>query len=69
MTVRFPAPLRPGDLVGVTAPSSGVPEVLRPRLEFCVQHLRERGYRVRLGGGAWTAPASSAHPPATGPPS
>jgi len=63
MTVRFPAPLRPGDLIGVTAPSSGVPEVLRPRLEFCVQHLRERGYQVQVGecmdgAGVVSAPAA-----------
>ncbi len=47
--IRFPAPLRPGDLIGVTAPSSGVGRRERARLDFCVQDLRERGYRVRLG--------------------
>ncbi|MCU1693380.1 MAG: mccF [Frankiales bacterium] len=49
MTVRFPAPLRPGDLVGVTAPSSGVTDAQRPRLDACVADLRARGFRVRLG--------------------
>ena len=49
MTVRFPAPLRPGDLIGVTAPSSGVSDKLRPRLEFAAEVLRDRGYDVRLG--------------------
>lgn len=47
--VRLPAPLRPGDVVGVTAPSSGVSRALWPRLEVAVEVLRRRGYRVRLG--------------------
>lgn len=49
MSVRFPAPLQPGDVIGVTAPSSGVPAALRPRLELGVRDLEQRGYRVRLG--------------------
>lgn len=49
MTPRYPAPLQPGDRIGVTAPSSGVPADLRPRLDFCVQHLRQEGYDVVLG--------------------
>jgi muramoyltetrapeptide carboxypeptidase LdcA involved in peptidoglycan recycling len=47
--IRYPAPLRPGDTIGVTAPSSGVPDDLRPRLDAGVARLRERGYDVRLG--------------------
>jgi muramoyltetrapeptide carboxypeptidase len=47
--VRYPAPLRPGDLVGVTAPSSGVPADLLPRLDFCVGDLQRRGYEVVVG--------------------
>jgi muramoyltetrapeptide carboxypeptidase LdcA involved in peptidoglycan recycling len=47
--VRYPAPLRPGDLVGVTSPSSGVPADLRPRLDFCVADLRRRGFEVVVG--------------------
>lgn len=62
MTVRFPAPLQPGDLIGVTSPSSGVPAELRPRLEVALQQLRDRGYRVRVGecmdgAGVVSAPA------------
>lgn len=49
MSVRFPAPLRPGDRIGVTAPSSGVPERLRPRLEVALEVLRRRGYDVVVG--------------------
>lgn len=49
MAPRYPAPLQLGDRIGVTAPSSGVPDELRPRLDFCVQHLRHEGYEVVLG--------------------
>ncbi len=63
MTVRFPAPLQPGDLIGVTSPSSGVPTALLPRLEVALQHLRHRGFRVRVGAcmdgsGIVSAPAA-----------
>lgn len=47
--MRFPRPLRPGDTIGVTAPSSGVPPQMRPRLDVAVRHLRERGYDVVVG--------------------
>ncbi|MEO7752594.1 MAG: S66 peptidase family protein [Terracoccus sp.] len=47
--IRYPAPLRPGDVIGVTAPSSGVEDELWPRLEVAVRSLQERGYEVRLG--------------------
>ena len=47
--MRYPAPLRPGDTIGVTAPSSGVEDELRPRLDFCLDHLRRLGYQVRVG--------------------
>lgn len=49
MTIRFPAPLQPGDRIGVSSPSSGVPADLLPRLDFCVRHLQEQGYEVQLG--------------------
>ncbi|MFB9312162.1 S66 family peptidase [Nocardioides plantarum] len=49
MSTRYPAPLRPGDTVGVTAPSSGVGDALRPRLDHNVRWLRERGYEVWVG--------------------
>jgi muramoyltetrapeptide carboxypeptidase len=47
--IRFPAPLRPGDRIGVTSPSSGVPTALRPRLDVAVAWLRARGYDVEVG--------------------
>ena len=49
MPVRYPAALRPGDRIAVTAPSAGVPEDLRPRLDVCIAHLEGRGYEVVLG--------------------
>lgn len=49
MVIRYPAPLRPGDTIGVTATSSGVGDELRPRLDHNVRWLRERGYAVRVG--------------------
>ncbi|WP_139981718.1 S66 family peptidase [Nocardioides litoris] len=47
--LRYPAPLRPGDTVGVTASSSGVPGPLRARLDHNVTWLRERGFEVWVG--------------------
>ncbi|MXG88152.1 S66 family peptidase [Nocardioides flavescens] len=46
---RWPRPLAPGDTIAVTAPSSGVAAELRPRLDFAVGWLRERGYDVVVG--------------------
>ena len=46
---RYPAPLRPGDTIGVTAPSSGVDDSMWPRFEVAVRALRDQGYDVRLG--------------------
>ena len=49
MAIRYPRPLVPGDRIGVTAPSSGVPTDLLPRLRFCVEYLRGQGYDVVVG--------------------
>lgn len=49
MTTRFPRPLRPGDRIAVTAPSSGVPPALHPRLDLVIATLRQRGYAVVEG--------------------
>lgn len=49
MAVRFSRPLRDGDVVGLTAPSSGVPAALVPRLQLAVDALRERGLDPRPG--------------------
>ncbi|MET9378446.1 S66 peptidase family protein [Streptomyces sp. NPDC002992] len=49
MSVRYPRPLRPGDRIGVTSPSSGVPKELRERLEVAIRRVEARGYEVVLG--------------------
>ncbi|MGA5822704.1 S66 family peptidase [Kitasatospora sp. NPDC094028] len=49
MPVRFPRPLRPGDLIGVTSPSSGLVPALHARLDVAVRTVRDRGYRVVVG--------------------
>lgn len=49
MEIRYPKPLVPGDLIGVTSPSSGVPKSLVGRFDFAVQQLRDRGFAVELG--------------------
>ncbi|MDQ0988581.1 S66 peptidase family protein [Streptomyces sp. V2I9] len=49
MTVRYPRPLRPGDRIGVTSPSSGVPDELRERLATAVRVVEEQGYEVVTG--------------------
>ncbi|MFP1758752.1 S66 family peptidase [Lonsdalea quercina] len=49
MSIRFPPKLTPGDLIAVTAPSSGVPQHLHPRLELAISNLKKKGFRVREG--------------------
>ncbi len=49
MTVRYPRPLQPGDRVGVTSPSSGVDDALRPRLDVAVRTVSDHGYDVVVG--------------------
>jgi muramoyltetrapeptide carboxypeptidase len=49
MQLRFPRPLRPGDRIGVTAPSAGVALRAWPRIDFCLDWLRGRGYDVVVG--------------------
>ncbi|POZ63492.1 S66 family peptidase [Chromobacterium alticapitis] len=49
MQIRFPAPLRPGDAIAVTAFSSGVHPQLHGRLDEALDTLRGRGYRVVEG--------------------
>ena len=49
MPIRYPAPLRPGDVVGVTSPSSGVAPDLQGRLDVAVATVRARGFEVVVG--------------------
>ncbi|MGD1861450.1 MAG: S66 peptidase family protein [Leptolyngbyaceae cyanobacterium] len=47
--IHFPKPLKPGDLIAVTAPSSGVPTPLQARLDLVLEYLRSQGYRILEG--------------------
>ena len=47
--VAYPKPLHPGDLIAVTAPSSGVSGAALARLDLVLEHLRMQGYRVVEG--------------------
>ncbi|MEV5876182.1 S66 peptidase family protein [Streptomyces sp. NPDC052101] len=49
MTIRYPRPLRPGDRVGVTSPSSGVAKDLSGRLDVAIQEIEARGYEAVVG--------------------
>ncbi|MBB1200882.1 LD-carboxypeptidase [Enterobacteriaceae bacterium 89] len=49
MNIRFPPRLAAGDVIAITAPSSGVPPHLHPRLNLAIHNLRQRGYQVREG--------------------
>ena len=49
MEIRYPRPLAPGDVIGVTGPSTGVPGSLTQRLDFALQQLRGRGFAVDMG--------------------
>ncbi|MFF9174090.1 S66 peptidase family protein [Streptomyces sp. NPDC014793] len=49
MTVRYPRPLRPGDRIGVTSPSSGVAKEHRGRLDVAIRDLEARGHEVVVG--------------------
>lgn len=64
MAIRYPRPLRKGDLIGVTSPSSGIGESMRARFEFCKRRIEEQGFRVRVGDllyseGIVSAPATA----------
>lgn len=49
MTIRFPAPLKPGDRVGVTSVSMGVDRREQKLLDNAVAAVRGRGYGVVIG--------------------
>lgn len=49
MDIRYPQPLRAGDVIGVTSPSSGVGAADKGRLVHALGVLRERGFAVEVG--------------------
>ena len=44
--MRYPKLLTVGDTIGVCAPSSGIPDHLRPRLDRAVSNVESLGYKV-----------------------
>lgn len=63
MDTVFPAPLAPGDVVGVTSPSSGVPKSLHDRREVSLDAVRVTGLQIERGtcmdgSGVVSAPAA-----------
>ena len=46
---RFPKPLRPGDLIAITAPSSGVSGAAIARLDLIINHLKVLGFQITEG--------------------
>lgn len=49
VTIDFPKPLASGDLVAITTPSSGVPDLFHPRLDLAIAALKSRGFLVVEG--------------------
>lgn len=43
-TICFPRPLRTGDHIGVTAPSSGITPPDEARFQLALEHMRQQGY-------------------------
>jgi muramoyltetrapeptide carboxypeptidase len=51
--IRFPQPLKPGDIIGVTSPSAGVSPEIKPRMDFCYDYLRSLGFQIVEGNCLW----------------
>lgn len=49
MKIRFPSRLVSGDLVAITAPSSGVPAHRHARFDLAINALKSKGFRVVEG--------------------
>ncbi|MBE1554928.1 S66 family peptidase [Sporosarcina limicola] len=52
--IRYPNPLRTGQTIGVTAPSSGVGKDLHSLLQLSKQQFEKRGFKVEIGDTAWS---------------
>ncbi|AYC30402.1 S66 family peptidase [Paenisporosarcina cavernae] len=60
--IRYPAPVKFGDTIGVTAPSSGVPEFLHSLIHQAVSQLETRGFLVKIGKTTWTQEKAASAP-------
>lgn len=61
--VKYPV-LEKGAVIGVTAPSSGVPQELHELLQQAIERLQKRGYGVECGPTAWTQEKAKSAPAA-----
>jgi len=52
--IRYPKPLKTAGTIGITAPSSGVPEALHPILTGGIEQFKRRGFKVEVGKTPWT---------------
>jgi muramoyltetrapeptide carboxypeptidase len=64
LNIKVPPPIVPGDTIGVTAPSAGVRQALRPRFDFCAARIRARGFNLRFGQCLFSEGVVSASPQA-----
>ena len=46
--IRYPAPLEKGDMIGVSAPSSGVQDVFLSKLDNAIKNIEALGYKVKI---------------------
>lgn len=49
MPIRFPRPMRHGDVVAITSPSSGITGDMQARLDVAIDVVRARGFEVVVG--------------------
>lgn len=54
LLIRYPKTLRPGQTIGVTAPSSGVSEPLHHLVHEAKKQFENREYLVEIGDTVWT---------------
>ncbi|MCR6105648.1 LD-carboxypeptidase [Salipaludibacillus agaradhaerens] len=52
--ITYPPNLKENAHIGVTAPSSGVPDALHHLLHEAIKRQTERGYKITVGDTAWT---------------
>ncbi|MCR6109753.1 hypothetical protein HXA35_05295 [Bacillus sp. A301a_S52] len=60
--ITYPPNLKENAHIGVTAPSSGVPDALHHLLHEAIKRQTERGYKVTVGDAAWTQQNLPLHP-------
>ncbi|MCQ6557369.1 S66 family peptidase [Paenibacillus mendelii] len=59
--IRYPL-LSRGATIGVTAPSSGLPDELHPLLKLACSRMENKGYRIAYGDTVWTQSKAKSAP-------